>query len=356
MITIVKRVACLTALLVAACGPGSVMDRPGATNETDDQMPVVDRPPPPPPPSPDVDADGDGLDDEWEIWAGDMLRLDPTKIDTDGNGINDADEDFDGDGLTNRQELALARLSPEPAGMPPHPFERTLLVELDAMQNRHVDSEVLERAAEAYREVGIGITFFRDQTDIGVVRFDGTFEQRFAQMRRNGPRFEGLSLEDIPVDRMVHVFVAAERTDIQGRGGEVVTDVDGGNVENTGLFLYYDTLDGIHPACTVHDGGPITLEDALAGTLVHELGHALQLGHDTDRGGGVNQFNIMSVASSCVEALMRLRGIGNDDTSLGATEAVAQPRFSQEAARLIELDRVVSVDTATLIGDTGRDM
>jgi hypothetical protein len=49
------------------------------------------------------DFDGDGLPNELEI----NLGLDPTKMDSDGNGIADGDEDQDGDGLINAEELAL---------------------------------------------------------------------------------------------------------------------------------------------------------------------------------------------------------------------------------------------------------
>jgi len=47
------------------------------------------------------DTDGDGLKDGFEYLH---LNTDPFSTDTDENGISDADEDFDGDGLTNIQE------------------------------------------------------------------------------------------------------------------------------------------------------------------------------------------------------------------------------------------------------------
>lgn len=50
------------------------------------------------------DTDGDGLDDFMEIFE---LALDPTLVDTDGNGVKDGDEDTDEDGLTNLQEIVL---------------------------------------------------------------------------------------------------------------------------------------------------------------------------------------------------------------------------------------------------------
>ena len=48
------------------------------------------------------DADGDGLNNYTEIC---VTGTDPNVVDTNENGINDADEDYDEDGLTNANEL-----------------------------------------------------------------------------------------------------------------------------------------------------------------------------------------------------------------------------------------------------------
>jgi hypothetical protein len=48
-----------------------------------------------------LDADMDGVPDEWEA----LLNLDPTKNDTNNNGILDGQEDYDNDGLTNAAEF-----------------------------------------------------------------------------------------------------------------------------------------------------------------------------------------------------------------------------------------------------------
>ena len=47
------------------------------------------------------DTDGDGLPDGYEYY---YLGTDPAKVDSDDNGVSDADEDFDEDGLTNIEE------------------------------------------------------------------------------------------------------------------------------------------------------------------------------------------------------------------------------------------------------------
>ncbi|RKX30553.1 MAG: hypothetical protein DRP71_14840, partial [Verrucomicrobia bacterium] len=50
-----------------------------------------------------TDNDGDGVPDELE----EVLNLDPTKFDTDGDGISDGEEDFDGDGVSNTAEAFI---------------------------------------------------------------------------------------------------------------------------------------------------------------------------------------------------------------------------------------------------------
>ncbi len=51
-----------------------------------------------------ADTDGDGLPDGYEYWE---LMTDPLLQDSDGNNISDADEDFDEDGLPNKEEFLL---------------------------------------------------------------------------------------------------------------------------------------------------------------------------------------------------------------------------------------------------------
>lgn len=50
------------------------------------------------------DTDGDGLTDGQEYY---LFGLNPLKVDSDDNGINDGDEDFDLDGLTILEEIKL---------------------------------------------------------------------------------------------------------------------------------------------------------------------------------------------------------------------------------------------------------
>lgn len=54
-----------------------------------------------------ADTDGDGLTDYQEIVLIGRTVTDPLLPDTNGNGINDADDDADGDLISNRGELAL---------------------------------------------------------------------------------------------------------------------------------------------------------------------------------------------------------------------------------------------------------
>ncbi len=66
----------------------------------------------------DEDYDGDGLTNEWE----ELLNLDPTLTDTDGDGITDDDEDTDGDGYSNIDEIN-AGTDPTSSGSYPLPTE-----------------------------------------------------------------------------------------------------------------------------------------------------------------------------------------------------------------------------------------
>lgn len=50
-----------------------------------------------------ADTDNDGLNDGLEVNS---LDTDPTLTDTDSDGIPDIDEDSDGDGFTNAEEIA----------------------------------------------------------------------------------------------------------------------------------------------------------------------------------------------------------------------------------------------------------
>lgn len=52
----------------------------------------------------ETDTDGDGLSDYYELF---MTFTDPVLYDSDENGVNDGDEDFDGDGLSNKEEFLL---------------------------------------------------------------------------------------------------------------------------------------------------------------------------------------------------------------------------------------------------------
>lgn len=52
----------------------------------------------------EIDTDGDGLSDFYELF---VIFTDPTLYDSDENGVSDGDEDFDGDGLSNKDEYQL---------------------------------------------------------------------------------------------------------------------------------------------------------------------------------------------------------------------------------------------------------
>jgi len=316
---------------------------------------------------PGVDTDGDGLDDAWEYAAGDSEWLDWELPDTDGDGEHDGEEDPDGDGLTNLDEFALSRLTPLLPMTAPHPFRVDIPIELDQMAETELPMASLSALAAAGEATpimgvsgytGVGFIVYLDESDLERQTFSGSFPERHRYFRTHGPsRFTDEASPPIPYDAMVHVVIAVERRDLSMRGAEVVTSADG-RIENTGIFLYHDVIRRLHPRCGLEGEVPdIVFEEAMFSSLLHELGHVLQLGHDTMVGGGVNYFNVMSQPRSCLESQMRFHGLMNDDITLGATAAVGASRFSLDAVMLMRLRDKISVDTAVLIEDpTGFEM
>ncbi|MEL6544750.1 MAG: hypothetical protein AAFQ82_08995 [Myxococcota bacterium] len=303
--------------------------------------------------NPSADSDSDGLPNDWELAAGDLTLLDPMNADSDGNGVDDGDEDYDFDGLSTLEEFALTRLSAATLGQP-HPLRIDLIVEFDQMVGKAVSDAIVQEAATAFAAAdianvdgtrGVGLHVYRDQIDIPVQSFTQDFGPRNAALSTHGPRFGDSDDPPIPYDQMVHVIVASERSDIPGRGGEVVS---GPTREAAGVFIYFDSIVDTFPVCIDPTLGT---DAALANTLAHELGHTLQLGHDTEVGGGVNNYNIMSLVSDCESGQRRFFGVGNTDPALGNTESVAAPRFSAAATLLMDFQDRLSVDTGD-INDT----
>ena len=347
------------------------VDHDGTLNDigfpVEDAGPAVDQMPPDEPLIEDGrDTDGDGLDDGWERGAGDSSRLDWQTRDTDGDGVPDGSEDFDGDGLTALQEQAAGRLERISGGARPHPFLKDLLIEVDAMEARLPDSTVFKGVRDAYQDLSIfsdmgiealNLHFYRDQTALPVRDFDGDFAPRQAMLSQEGPILADAP-EAFPFSRLLHLIFAARRVDLDTRAGEVVTHNN--DIERTGVLIYADTIESLFPRCGLEDPPPIpfvTQQEAMVTTLVHEIGHALQLGHDTELNGEINEWNVMSVATGCGGTRRRSHGEGNNDPIRGSTEAIGAPRFSLDAAELIQLDNVLSVDTSRLVdNDDGLEM
>lgn len=114
-------------------------------------------------PSPSSDWDNDGLTyfQETEIFNNGQgyIPYDPYDVDTNGNGVNDGNEDFDGDGLTNLEEFNIFGTNPA-------------IIDTDG--NGTVDSgEDFDR--DGYSNYAELYVFFTDPIDINSKPQSGSF-------------------------------------------------------------------------------------------------------------------------------------------------------------------------------------
>jgi hypothetical protein len=296
---------------------------------------------------PSVDTDGDGLPDGFEKLYG----LDPQKKDTDGDGVLDGDEDEDKDGLTNAVEWAAWQTT-RTEGQKPSPKHKDLLVELDYQAGYGPSSTNLSEAIEAYAAVdvsnpdgtqGIALHVYIDEKDLTVASMSETLTDRLTYLGAHGPKASGSTGKHFA--KMVHVMFVSERPGSASRGGDTVAS-DSESAEKAGVLVYVGNLKKLFPTCTQPNPPAVSVEEAVTSTFVHEVGHTLQLGHDTTTGGGINAYNIMATdLGTCTLLKERTRGTGNTDASLGATESKGGPRFSTAAAALIKLTNKISVET-----------
>ena len=301
---------------------------------------------------PFADEDHDGLPNGFEIAAGMPSVLNWQMADTDTNGTDDGDEDPDGDGVTNLEEYAFSIWDLAPAGTAPHPLRMDIFVELDAMTGYAPSDAVLGAAASAFESLphsnldgtfGVGLHFVRDEEGLTPIDFSTDVGERIAYLSSHDARVMP-SNPAIPLGDLLHVVIASRTAD--GKFGEMVWH--GTDPEQSGVFVYSGEIEDLFPQCAMPPEPPITPEDAVSMYIAHEVGHALQLGHDTEVGGGINYYNVMATEfPSCVEARMWAQGDFNTDESLGNTSTVRAPRFSDDAYRLMQFDNKGSVDTGT---------
>jgi hypothetical protein len=348
----------LVTFLLAGCSSSATtdtgsLDRPpsdrGVDSPTQDRAASAD--------GSEVDSDGDNLPDVFEkSFAG----FDPAKRDSDGDGVADGDEDKDEDGLTAREEWAAWSLTAVETQRP-SPLHKDLLVQMDYQQGRAPSSAALGKAIEAFAAVdlpnldgkpGIALHGYFDEKDLPAADIQFATDA-VALLGDHGPT---LAPGGGVTKKMVHVIFVAAYPPSPKRLGETFM-VSGQPPSKTGTLIYMDNLAGTYPLCGGSGVTAISVDEGLVSTLVHELGHTLQLGHDTEAGGGVNYFNVMAAQMpTCAELLMRTRGTGNTDPTLGATEAAGSARFSQAAVLLMKLRNKISVETSTLEVPNGYEM
>ncbi len=301
------------------------------------------------------DLDQDGLDDGWERIIDDLNHFDPLQRDSDADGVIDGLDDDDGDGLNNQQESYLSTLAldlrPVIENTPPHPLAKDLILEVDMMMGKNLSTIAYDFLLDIYQSHpfdqidGVRLHFYEDEILIPVL-FTGSFEQRNQILRDHPPLQFPV---EFPINQLIHVLIGTKRLDDDGRAGEVVSDAN--DIEGSGLMIYYDLLNEIHPRCGIDTPPPvpfILFDEAIAGTFGHELGHILQLGHDTDI-NGINPWNLMSVTQGCASSRQRFHGEGNLDPLLGSIETEGKSRFSQVAFELIRFDLILSVNTAVIM-------
>jgi hypothetical protein len=310
-------------------------------------------------PPADIDTDGDGLMDRWEWSAQNRDAFDWEKSDTDGDGILDGDEDEDEDQLPASLEQWLSLYSQENSDQVVedqsfNPLVFDMLVEIDSMQDSRFEIDALSLVIDAFASIrgmnlishGIILHIYLDES-IPSTMVPGNLEQRQNLLvQHSATNFP----EEFPKNRMIHVISATQRSDQNFRAGEVVGHPE--DIEKSGVLIYQDYISSIHPRCGFDDPiDPvpfITVIEAQAGTLIHELGHVLQLGHDSAI-EGLNPWNVMSVLEGCVSTRQRFHGEGNDDPSLGSSSMIFASRFSQQAVDLMRVDLLLSVDIAELV-------
>ena len=84
---------------------------------------------------------------------------------------------------------------------------------------------------------------------------------------------------EFPTNQLIHVLIGTKRLDDDGRAGEVVSDAN--DIEGSGLMIYYDLLNEIHPRCGIDTPPPvpfILFDETISGSFGPEFGHYLQLG------------------------------------------------------------------------------
>ncbi len=183
------------------------------------------------------DTDEDGLTDYEELY---LTLTDPLNPDTDGNGINDGEDDLDGDGISNKEELAI--------GTSPinYDTDRDGLSDSEEINRYHTDPLKIDTDGDRlsdYDDVYLGFDPLKEDTDgDGIIdseekidnpKKSGLKEVRVA-LSTNGNAEKNVSIEDMyELDDM--------SSDVAGLVGVPVKINCSSPFEEATLTFYYDS-------------------------------------------------------------------------------------------------------------------
>ena len=287
----------------------------------------------------DDDTDDDGMDDYWEV-NNDLDPLDPA----------DAEEDPDKDGLSNLVEYQRKRITVNGVNrwQTTDPQKKTLLLEIDYMENHGPSQTVLDEIVESFDAANIDLYYFIDDLIPAVNHITENAAQNTLENRDTFTEY-------------IHV-IFGQKADDNAYGTTYFVQPNIGNqgnvpdVDRSGIFIFKAEIEACYDAYPKLQevDREITKDLMIAKTFIHELGNALGC-KDESSENGENAYNCMcalamlfgypttdAIADKWEQCIIGTTGgqNPNNDPSLGATGG--GPRFSEASIAQMDLTYKVS--------------